>query len=395
MDSDKLRLSLICILIYVVIAGFVTQIGLLTGPIASAYNKEVTSATAIFSFLTGGFLAGTFAAYFLLDYIRIKSMVLGYGLLLIISVSSISFIENYSVLPIFLGIIGFVTGISTCIAGIVIGRLWEAKKRESFFIGLDAAYNLGGVFFPFVTTYILLRQLPWAYCLLAVAVFVVIILFLSLQSSFTNINPDNNLPASQGKVEWNSGIVIAGVSLFLVIHGKYSIILWLPQYAQDVLALGPEEAGKLISSVFGTALIGSLAGVYIVAKIRIIYFICSAISIGALCGLLFTFAYSYATTLLIAATFGLAVSVLYNVFVVYGLNFVSQPSHKHISFIIVSSGIAATIAPYSSSVFVEWLGNPVAGLYAGSLSYFLAFAVLLLHVNIISVPRINRINSIG
>ncbi len=394
MDSDKLRLSLICILIYVVIAGFVTQIGLLTGPIASAYNKEVTSATAIFSFLTGGFLAGTFAAYFLLDYIRIKSMVLGYGLLLIISVSSISFIENYSVLPIFLGIIGFVTGISTCIAGIVIGRLWEAKKRESFFIGLDAAYNLGGVFFPFVTTYILLRQLPWAYCLLAVAVFVVIILFLSLQSSFTNINPDNNLPASQGKVEWNSGIVIAGVSLFLVIHGKYSIILWLPQYAQDVLALGPEEAGKLISSVFGTALIGSLAGVYIVAKIRIIYFICSAISIGALCGLLFTFAYSYATTLLIAATFGLAVSVLYNVFVVYGLNFVSQPSHKHISFIIVSSGIAATIAPYSSSVFVEWLGNPVAGLYAGSLSYFLAFSVLLLHVNIYPVlsARDQRVN---
>ena len=186
-------------------------------------------------------------------------------------------------------------------------------------------------------------------------------------------------------MEWNSGIVIAGVSLFLVIHGKYSVILWLPQYAQDVLALGQEEAGKLISSVFGTALIGSLAGVYIVAKIRIIYFICSAILIGAVCGLLFTFAYSYATTLLIAATFGLAVSVLYNVFVVYGLNFVSQPSHKHISFIIVSSGIAATIAPYSSSVFVEWLGNSVAGLYAGSFSYFLAFAVLLLHVNIYPV----------
>ena len=394
MGSEKLRLSLICILIYVVVAGFVTQIGLLTGPIASAYNKEVTSTTAIFSFLTGGFLAGTFAAYFLLDYIRIKSVVLGYGLLLIISVSGILFIENYSLLPIFLGIIGLVTGISTCIAGIVIGRLWEAKKRESFFIGLDAAYNLGGVFFPFVTTYILLRQLPWTYCLLAVVVFVVIILFLSMQSSFSNINPDKNMPASQGKVEWNSGIIIAGVSLFLVIHGKYSIILWLPQYAQNVLALGPEEAGKLISSVFSTALIGSVAGIYIIAKIRIIYFICAALLIGALCGLLFSIADNYAITLLIAATFGLAVSVLYNVFVVYGLNFVSRPSHKHISFIIVSSGIAATIAPYSSSIIVEWLGNSVAGLYAGSLSYFLAFAVLLLHVNIHPVlsARNQRVN---
>ncbi len=394
MDSEKLRLSLICILIYVVVAGFVTQIGLLTGPIASAYNKEVTSTTAIFSFLTGGFLAGTFAAYFLLDYIRIKTMVLGYVLLLIISVSGILFIENYSVLPIFLGIIGFVTGISTCIAGIVIGRLWEAKKRESFFIGLDASYNLGGVFFPFVTTYILLRQLPWAYCFLAVAVFVVVILYLSLQSSFSNINPDKNTPASQGEVEWNSGIIVAGVSLFFVIHGKYSIILWLPQYAQNVLALGPEEAGKLISSVFSTALIGSVAGIYIIAKIRIMYFICAALLIGALCGLLFTVAHNYAITVLIAATFGLAVSVLYNVFVVYGLNFVSRPSHKHISFIIVSSGIAATIAPYSSSVIVKWLGNSVAGLYAGSLSYFLAFAVLLLHVNIHPVlsARNQRVN---
>ena len=382
MTSEKLRLSLICILIYVVIAGFVTQIGLLTGPIASAYNKEVTSTTAIFSFLTGGFLAGTFAAYFLLDYIRIKSMVLGYGLLLIISVFGILFIENYSVLPVFLGIIGFVTGISTCIAGIVVGRLWEAKKRESFFIGLDAAYNLGGVFFPFVTTYILLRQLPWTYCLLAVVVFVAIILYLSLQSGFSNINPDKNMPASQGMVEWNSGIIIAGVTLFLVIHGKYSIILWLPQYAQNVLALGPEEAGKLISSVFSTALIGSVAGIYIVAKIRIMYFICAALLTGTLSGLLFTFVGSYASAVLIAATFGLAVSVLYNVFVVYGLNFVSQPSHKHISFIIVSSGIAATIAPYSSSLIVKWFGSSVAGLYAGSLSYFLAFTVLLLHVNI-------------
>ena len=394
MGSEKLRLSLVCILIYVVVAGFVTQIGLLTGPIASAYNKEVTSTTAIFSFLTGGFLAGTFAAYFLLDYIRIKPLVLGYGLLLIISVLGILFIETYSVLPVFLGIIGFVTGISTCIAGIVVGRLWEAKKRESFFIGLDAAYNLGGVFFPFVTTYILLRQLPWTYCLLAVVVFVAIILYLSLQSGFYNINPDKNMPASQGKVEWNSGIIIAGVSLFLVIHGKYSIILWLPQYAQNVLALGPEEAGKLISSVFSTALIGSVAGIYIVAKIRIMYFICAALLTGTLSGLLFTFVGSYASAVLIAATFGLAVSVLYNVFVVYGLNFVSQPSHKHISFIIVSSGIAATIAPYSSSVIVKWFGSSVAGLYAGSLSYFLAFTVLLLHVNIYPVlsARKQRVN---
>ena len=127
-------------------------------------------------------------------------------------------------------------------------------------------------------------------------------------------------------MEWNSGIVIAGVSLFLVIHGKYSVILWLPQYATRCIGVGAEEAGKLISSVFGTALIGSLAGVYIVAKIRIIYFICSAILNRRRMRTAVYIRLQLRTTLLIAATFGLAVSVLYNVFVVYGLNFVSQPS---------------------------------------------------------------------
>ena len=68
-------------------------------------------------------------------------------------------------------------------------KIMGSQERESFFIGLDAAYNLGGRIFPFVTTYILLRQLPWTYCLLAVVVFVAIILYLSLQSGFSKHKP--------------------------------------------------------------------------------------------------------------------------------------------------------------------------------------------------------------
>ena len=379
MLSDKLRLSLICVLIYIVVAGFVTQLGLLSGPIAAAYDIEVTSATATFSMLTGGFLLGTFLAYFLLDYFRMKSVVLGYSLIVILCTLIILFIENYFILPIVLGLIGIAIGISTCVAGLIIGKIWEGKKRESFFIGLDAAYNLGGILFPFITTYILSHHLPWGLCLLMVVTIIIAIIYLAFTSRFKFDNHSQELDNSENEIEWNSGIMIAGITLFLVIHGKYSIILWLPQFAQSSLSLGAEESGVIISTLFSTALIGCIAGMYVVTKTRVVYFICAAILTGFLSGLLFTYASSFSSILIIAAIFGLAVSALYNVFVVYGLNFVSQPSHKHISFIIFSSGIAATIAPYASSIFVEWFGNPIAGLYVGAASYGLALLVLIIY----------------
>lgn len=306
-------------------------------------------------------------------------MVLGYSLVVVLSTLGILIIESYFILPILLGMIGFMIGISTCIAGIIIGKLWDGKKRESFFIGLDASYNLGGILFPFATTFILLRHMSWGLCLLFVVVFVVVIIYLAFTSSFNIENQSRKTSNYEEKIEWNSGIIIAGISLFLVIHGKYSIILWLPQFAQTTLSLGAEESGKIISAVFSTALLGCVAGMYIVTKIRVIYFMCAAIMIGFLSGLLFVHADSYDSILIIAMVFGFAVSVLYNVFVVFGLNFVSKPSHKHISYIIFSSGIAATIAPYASSVFVERFDTPVAGMYVGSASYGLAFIVLVIY----------------
>ena len=184
MLTERMRLSLICFLIYPIIAGFVTQIGLLAGPVATAYNLSIVEATAKFGMLTGGFFAGTFAAYFLFDHIGMRSAVIVYSLAIICSSIGLLFVESNISLTILLGILGLMLGISTCIAGVMIGSIWEGKRRESLFIGLDASYHVGGLLFPFATTYILLRDLPGNTAWWIVASLAVFIALLSLRSSF-------------------------------------------------------------------------------------------------------------------------------------------------------------------------------------------------------------------
>ena len=63
-------------------AGFATQFGMLVEPIANAFNANVNEVASIFSLLNGGALAGTIAAFFLIEKVGIKRMtVLCYGII--------------------------------------------------------------------------------------------------------------------------------------------------------------------------------------------------------------------------------------------------------------------------------------------------------------------------
>ncbi len=353
MLSNNLRLSFICLIINFIDAGLLAQMGLLTDPIATAFNVSITSAAAKFSMLTGGILAGSIIAYFLMDHLGERLVLLGSTIIIIFSAIALYFVNSIVFLSILFGLIGVVQGISVVIAGLIISKVWTGKKREAFFIGQDASFNLGGLFFPFITTYILSRHMPWELCYIFVLAFSLFIIYLLVTSNFSFSGSIQNDSDKVQNVEWNSGIILAGVALFLIILGKYIIILWLPQYAETELSLDVDKSSLIISTIFSTALIGTILGVYIITKIKLVYFMCIAILIGFLSSLLFIHTSNYTLMLVVAAIFGLAVSVLFNVFIVYGLSFAIKPSHKHISYILFCGGVGATIAPYISSVIVE------------------------------------------
>ena len=72
--KNKIALTLISFLANFIMAGFASQFGMLIEPIAVRYSADVNTVASIFSLLNGGALAGTIAAFFLIEKIGVKRM---------------------------------------------------------------------------------------------------------------------------------------------------------------------------------------------------------------------------------------------------------------------------------------------------------------------------------
>ena len=60
-----------------IMAGFVTTIGLVTEPAANDYGVSIAEIAGQFSWLTAGIFVGGILAFFIFDYLPIRRVILG------------------------------------------------------------------------------------------------------------------------------------------------------------------------------------------------------------------------------------------------------------------------------------------------------------------------------
>jgi len=151
--KNKITLTAISFLANFVMAGFATQFGMLVEPIADMYSANVNDVAFIFSLLNGGALAGTIAAFFLIEKIGIKRItVLSYSAIGI-SALGLYLAPSLALVMLAMTIIGFCGGVGLCIAGTIVVSVWKDKIQSTMLVVQDATFNVAGVVFPLVTGY--------------------------------------------------------------------------------------------------------------------------------------------------------------------------------------------------------------------------------------------------
>ena len=375
MQKNRLLLTAICLLANFILAGFIVQTGLITEPIAESMGISLVEATKQFTLLYGGYLAGTALVFFGLDYIRINLALIIYAFGTLLAAATLYIASELITLALLLGVLGTLGGASAGIAGTILGRIWHGNHRQTAFLAQDAAFNFGGTIYPMVTVIILTSGYTWPGIYLFVATGVVLILAL-LFGADTDHEDKKQAETTPTRTEWNPGIIAAGLALFIAITAKYIIILWLPNYAEAELAATTEESGQIISTIFGMALAGSIIGTLIVTRIKLIYFMLTAVLLGFISSFQFTLSDTIDDLMLLAGLYGIAISVLYNVFTAYGVEFVVSVTHKHVAYILFCGGIAQTIAPHLSSMLVDASGMTKA-LTIGAFFYAVVIVLLI------------------
>ena len=351
MSFNKIRLTLLSLLISLTLGGIASQMGLLIKPIAEYFEVELTVAAAQFSWLSGGILGGNLLALAIFRYFRIKWVVVFCNAALMGSALCIYTTASFRALPLFFVITGIAAGIGVCAASTIIAHLWEARQRQSILVAQDAMFNTGGMAFPFVIGLLLANQFSWSWGFLTVGFIALIILFLALISSFDFVMKAQRQVAQ--KMEWHLGFITAGVSLFMIIICQMTINMWLPTYVETRFGVSPSVSAGIISRIYIAALIGSLASTAIVMKINIQRFIAIVLSIGCLSAFLFTLVPSIGWATINAYAFGLAIAALYHSFIAWGISYIKNPGYRHVTFLYICAGASGGCTPYLSSKFVE------------------------------------------
>ena len=377
-STNNLRLTSISLLANLVTAGFFTIIGLLIGPISGQFDIELTSVTKQFSWLTGSYFVGSIMTFFILDYMSARIMLLIYAVVIILTAICTVSNTSYTVLPIILGVIGFLSGMAICIAGTLISKIWKHNHQQVALLSQDAAFNIGGVIFPFTAAYILAANMHWGFNYILAASSLIVVLYLIVISSFEFESKQQHEEGNNIKTELNLSVALAGMFLFLVVVGKYIIIIWLPNYAETYLDATTFQSGELIARLFGVALIGSIVGTLLIAKVNLTLFVATAVLIGLLSSMQLTKMTDLKGLMLMVSIFGLSLAVLWNGFVAYGVALLHRPSHKHVSYIIFCGGAGATITPLVSGIFVESFGV-IAALNVVAALYGIVFLTIVVH----------------
>ncbi|MCL1052202.1 MFS transporter TsgA [Shewanella abyssi] len=375
--KNKISLTLLSFLANFVMAGFATQFGMLIEPIAEKFSANVNEVASIFSLLNGGALAGTIAAFFLIEKIGVKRMTLLSYVSIALSAAALHFTSSLSVVMIAMTIIGLCGGVGLCIAGTIVVSVWKDKIQSTMLVVQDATFNVAGVVFPLITTYALSHALSWSYSYLAVGIVALATAAIALATNFELVENQTSAESGKDESEWNLGIISGGVGLFLGMLALYTFLTWAPMFVKTKFDIPFEDAGNIITQYWSAALIGALVSTVIVSRVKIQHFIMGMISLAFVITSLIVTTDNLAWIGYLTYGYGFACAALYNAFIAYGVSFVKNASSRNVSYILISGSAGAMFSPAISSQFESIIGLQTV-MYAIPIIYGLIIAMLLI-----------------
>ena len=357
MNVNQIRLMMIPLLATLIMAGFVTTMGLLAAAAAEKYAVDVVTMSSQFFYFTGGVFLGGIFSYFVYDYFAIKPVVITCYLLSLAVVLTLHISTSFSLLPWLLFILGNLLAIVGCGGVMIVTRYWQGKARQTILVAQDIMFNGGGVVFAAAATWFVLNKYSWSTLYIAVCILITMVILCATLSSFGSSVYQNEDEGLVDKTEWNAGIILVGISLLFFMLAKISIFVWAPQFVRQTFDVSAAVSGQFMANVFTTAFLGSLAGTWIASRIDVKYLLFSLVCVSAVSIFLFTRVNESSSILLLGYAYGLSVSVTFNSYMAYGLSLVGNPSHKNVVYLQLAGGLGSALAPFVSSRVMEFTGE--------------------------------------
>ena len=365
MNHYKAFLMLVAFMTYMIMAGLLTQIGIVIRPISESLNVSLTESAAMFSYLTGGTLIGTVISMFVYGKFKIKTTLrVVYSIFVITTVALTIFnFRMHEIVSTFLVVLGVSCGVGLSGGAVIISMIFEEDKRASAFIATDCAFSASGFIFPMLATVIISANLEWTYCFYGSAILATLIVI----STFTINYPENKSNHSDANKKKMVGIsefrkiitprvMLMGFSLCIYLFAQNVFLTWGPSYMTEIFGISPEQSGRVVSNYWGPSVLGLIAASFLVNKIPARKMLLSVVFIAIILTTYLGMTHDTSKFLFVTLALGFMTSCIYKLGISVGSQQITSSPAVLVTFLLTCGTVGSSIAPVLSAYIVGKFG---------------------------------------
>lgn len=344
-------------------SGMLSPIGIISGPMAEYFGRPITEITAGFSWLTLGILAGAVIALVVFDWLQLKRIMIALYCLIAVSLLSLTQHDNLSLALVALGLVGVCCGVGLAGAALTISRTYETERRASMLVITDSSFSAAGIIGSMVATFLVARELHWAGAYQFVALIAVIVIVLAATSRFP-VTRSSELTAEQKtSAPWPLTVWLCVGALFVYTLGQFSILLWIPNYAETTLGASRAQAGQIVSQFWMGMFAAQLFVSWFVLKVGVRRIVLVAASGCTLFSAVMWMLADIDTLLIMATVWGFANLALLKVVLSFTTQMVAVPTARLVAGILLGATLGTALSPWVTSQIVVVADNYVVLLF--------------------------------
>ena len=348
--NNKQRVTLLSFLAYFVMSGMLAPVGIISGPMAEYFEIPITELTANFSWLTFGILTGASIALVAFDWIALKKLMALLYSLIAVSLYALSVLDDIDLIWPVIGLIGTCCGVGLAGAALTISRTYAAERRASMLVITDSSFSVAGIVCSWVAVILIARGFNWygAYQFVAVVAcgIVVLVTLSTLPDTRTAVK------STAVSVPWPLSVWLCLFALFLYTLGQYSMLLWLPHYAETELGAPRDQAGQLVSQFWTGMFAAQLFVAWWVLRVGVRRLILIAGTCASLSSIPLWLYGDIDGLIVLTTIWGFANLGLLKIILSYATQMVEVPDARLVSSLLLGASIGTAISPWLASKIV-------------------------------------------
>jgi predicted MFS family arabinose efflux permease len=353
--NNKKRITLLSFLAYFVMSGMLAPIGIISSPMAEYYDVPITELTANFSWLTFGILAGAVIALVIFDWIPLKKlMVLLYGLILA-CLLSLTMHDEFDLIWLSIGLVGICCGVGLAGAALIISKTYNADQRASMLVITDGSFSVAGIICSWIAVVLVAREFHWSGPYVFVALIAAAVVLLSLFSRFPESEVEVMTVAERDP--WPASVWLCLIALFLYTLGQYSMLLWLPNYAETQLGAPRDQAGQLVSQFWTGMFAAQLFVAWWVLRVGVRRLVLIAGVLASLASMPLWFYDDIDSLIVLTTIWGFANLGLLKIVLSFATEMVRIPTARLISTLLLGASLGTAVSPWLTSKIVAATDN--------------------------------------